>query len=104
VSFVGGPRRGEPGALPVGEVLFAGAQDVPDPVQRIVLAAAVAVDLLLHPPANIVDDLGGQLDHMEGVEDGAGILELVVDRVLVPVERVQRRDLHASPERRSAVV
>ena len=31
--------------MAVGEVLGAGAQDVPDPVQRVVLAAPVAVDL-----------------------------------------------------------
>ncbi len=48
VSFVGGERLGEPVLLPVGEVLGAGAQNVADPTERVVLAAAVAVDVLLH--------------------------------------------------------
>jgi hypothetical protein len=41
--------------LSVGEVLDAGAQDVADPVERIVFAAAVAVDVLLDPAADLVD-------------------------------------------------
>jgi len=57
----------EPGPLPVGEVLLTGAQDVPDPVQRVAPAPAVAGGVLLHPPAHIVDDLRGQLHHVEGV-------------------------------------
>jgi hypothetical protein len=45
-AFVGGERGVEPGALPVGESLLAGAEQVPDPVERVGLAAAVAVDVL----------------------------------------------------------
>ena len=63
----GGERRLQPGALPVGEVLLPGAQDVPDSVQRVALAAPVAGGLLLHPAADVVDDLGGELDDVEGV-------------------------------------
>jgi hypothetical protein len=58
---IGGPRRHKPGALSVGEVLLAGAQDVPDPVQRVTLAAAVAVDLLLHAAPHVIDQLGGRV-------------------------------------------
>jgi hypothetical protein len=53
--------------LAVGEVLFAGPQDVPDPVQRVVLAAAVAVDLLLDSAPHVVDHGGGEFDDVEGV-------------------------------------
>ena len=67
VALVGGPRRVQPRSLPVGEVLFAGAQDVADPVQRVVLAAAVAVDVLLDPATNLVDDLRGEFDDVEGI-------------------------------------
>lgn len=35
---------------------------------------------------------------MERVEDRRGVLKLVVDRVLVAMERVQRRHLDATPE------
>jgi hypothetical protein len=43
---------------------------------------------------------GGELDDVERVEDGAGVFELVIDGVLVPVERVQRGDLHCLSGRR----
>src|SRR3546814_19673751 len=35
---------------------------------------------------------------MEGVEDCDGVLELVIDRALVALERVQGRDLHTGAE------
>lgn len=57
VAFVGTDGFGEPGVLPVGEVLCACAEDVPDPVERIVAAAAVAVDVLLDPTRATVADL-----------------------------------------------
>jgi hypothetical protein len=62
VSFVGGPRVLEPGALALGQVLFAGAQDVPDPIERVVLAAAVTVEFLLDTAPDVVGDLGGEFD------------------------------------------
>jgi hypothetical protein len=68
----------------------------------------VAVDLLLHPTPHVVDDLGGELDDVEGVEHRAGVLQLVIDGVLVPVERVQGGDLdparNASPRSFSHVL
>jgi hypothetical protein len=57
VVFVGEDRGLESGVLPVGEAFRVGAQDRADPVERVVCAAAVAVDGLLHPPANLVDGL-----------------------------------------------
>jgi len=35
----------------------------------------------------------GDFDDMEGVEDAGGVLELIVDGVLVSLEGIQRRDL-----------
>lgn len=89
VPFVGCPRRLESDALPVGEVLSSGAQNVPDPIEGIALAAAVTADLPLDAAADIVDDGGGEREDMERVHDRAGVLELVIDGVLVPVERIQ---------------
>jgi len=43
----------------------------------------VAVDLLLDAAADLVDRVPGQGHHMERVEDGCGVGELVVDGVLV---------------------
>jgi len=67
VAFVGGECGGQPVALPVGEAFLAGAEQVPDPVERVGLAAAVAVDLLLEPAAALVDGGGGEFDDVERV-------------------------------------
>ena len=48
---------------------------------------------MLDPAADLVDGLGAELDDMERVEHGGRVFELVVDGVLVAVERVQGRDL-----------
>ena len=93
VAFVGGDGAVEPGALPVGEPVLAAAQDVPDPVQRVTGAAAVPEGLLLDPAPDFVDRVAPELDDVEGVDDGDRVLPLVVDGVLVPVERVQGGDL-----------
>jgi hypothetical protein len=55
-----GERGLEPGLLTVGQVLLAGAQDVPDPIERVVSTSAVAGGVLLHPAPDLVDDLGAQ--------------------------------------------
>jgi hypothetical protein len=57
----------ESSLLPLGEASGAGAQDVADPVQRVVLAAAVAVDVLLDPAPDLVDRGRAELDDMERV-------------------------------------
>ena len=67
MAFIGGERGLEPGLLSVGQVLDPGAQDVPDPVQGVVLASAVAVDILLDPAPGVIDRGGGELDDMERV-------------------------------------
>jgi hypothetical protein len=80
-------------------VLFTGAKNVADPVQRVVLAPAVAVDVLLHPTSDLVDDTGGELDDVKGVQHRDRVMELVVDGVLVCVEGVEGGDLDRVPER-----
>ena len=67
VPVIGCERRLEAGLLPVGEVLLPGAQDVADPVERIVSAAAVAVDVLLNPAPDLVDRGRAELDDVERV-------------------------------------
>jgi hypothetical protein len=44
VAFVGVDGGGEPGLLTLGEPFGGAAHQVPDPVERVVLAAPVAVD------------------------------------------------------------
>lgn len=83
------------GSLPVSEVLEPAAQDGADAVERVALPAAVAVDLLLHPSANLVQGLVAELDHVESGQNGDGVLE----GVLVAVERVKGGDLDSFPGR-----
>lgn len=52
VGGVGFDRGGEPGALLVGEVLRAGAEDGLDPVERVALATAVPEGVLLDAAAS----------------------------------------------------
>jgi len=59
---------------------------------------AVSEGVLLDPAADLVDDARAELDDVEGVQDGGGVLELVVDGVLVAVERVQGGDLNPAGE------
>ena len=103
VAVVGGERCLQAGALPVGEVFLTRAQDVADPVERVGLAAAVAVDVLLDPATDLVDRGRAEFHDVEGIKHSDGILELVVDSVLVAMERVQRGDLHPLAERVAAV-
>ena len=79
----------DPFDLAGGELVGAGAQGVADPVERVVLAAAVAELFLLDPAAGLLHRLQAEPDDVEGVQDGGGVFELVADRVAVAAERIQ---------------
>jgi hypothetical protein len=64
-------------------VLLTRAEDVPDAVERVVAAPAVTGRLLLDAAAYVINDRSGELHDMERVEHGTGVLELVVDGVLL---------------------
>ena len=65
------------------------AEQPADLVERVVLVAAPAQGVLLDAAADLVDDLGAEPHHVEGVEDGDRVGQLVADRVRVAAERVQ---------------
>ena len=58
-------------------------------MERVVLVTAVTEELLLHPAADFFHRLQPEPDHMEGVEDGGGVFQLVADGVGVAPERIQ---------------
>ena len=64
----------------------------------------MAVDRLLDAAADLIDDLGAELHDVERVEHRGGVGELVVDGVLVAVERVQARHLDSPAERVTALL
>ena len=80
--------------LALGEVLPASAQDVPDPIERVVTAAAVAVDLLLDPTPDVVDDLGGEHDQLEDARSVLDAFHVVKVRHEALCVRMEVRDLH----------
>ena len=55
VTVVNAERGLQAGLLPVGEMLLPGTQQVADPIQRIISAAAVAVDVLLDAAADLIN-------------------------------------------------
>ena len=64
----------------------------------------MAEGLLLDPAADLLEGLPAEFDYVERVDDSDGVLELIVDRVLVPLERVEGGDLHGRGQRRLALL
>lgn len=84
VAGVGGERGVDASLLRLGQVLEPEPQDGAHPIQRVALAAAVAVDGLLDPTADLVQGLHAQLHDMKGVQDRGGLVELVERAVREP--------------------
>ena len=76
-----------------GELVARGVQKKPDLVEGITLASAVTQGVLLDATAYFIKGVTGELDDVEGIEDAGGVLELVVNGVLVSLEGIQCRDL-----------
>ncbi|MDQ3273569.1 MAG: hypothetical protein M3Q39_00700 [Actinomycetota bacterium] len=87
-----------------GQVLRPAQQHPADPVQRVVLAAAVPEGVLLDPAADVVDRALGQPDGVEGVQHHGRRRQPGPQRPLVAAERVQRGDLHPGAPVRAAFV
>jgi len=79
--------------LTLREPITRGAQKKPDLIEGIPLAPAVTGRVLLDAATHLIESVASELDDVKGVEDAGGVLELVVDGVLVSLEGVQRRDL-----------
>jgi hypothetical protein len=88
-----GEQRLEPLLLFVGEQVGAGVQGAAGPVERIVGAAAVAVDDLLDPAATLVQGIAGEADDVEGVHHRNSVGQFLGGGGLEPGEAVHRDDL-----------
>ena len=86
-----------------GEPVARGAQKIADLIEGIALAPAVTQGVLLDAATHLIESVASELDDVEGIEDAGGVLELIVDGVLVSLEGVQRRDLHPRTEVFSAL-
>jgi hypothetical protein len=76
--------------LPVGEVLDTGEQGAADPVERVVLVSTTSERGQLDTASDLVECVARELDDVEGIEDCDRFGQLVMDRVAIPAERVQR--------------
>ena len=86
-----------------GEPVARGAQKIADLIEGIPLASTVTGRVLLDAATHLIESVASELDDVEGVQDAGGVLELIVDGVLVSLEGVQRRDLHPRTEVFSAL-
>ena len=89
--------------LTLREPITRGAQKKPDLIEGIPLASTVTGRVLLDAATHLIESVASELDDMEGIQDAGGVLELIVDGVLVSLEGVQRRDLHPRTEVFSAL-
>ena len=76
-----------------GEPVARGAQKIAVLIEGIALASAVTGRVLLDAATHLIKGIASELDDMKGVEHAGGVLELVVDGVLISLEGIQRRDL-----------
>ena len=88
-------QGGQPLLLAVGEQVGAGVQGAAGAVERVVLAAAVAVQVLLDPTPAAVQRVAGEADDVEGVHHRRRLGQLFGGGGLESGEPVHRDDLQA---------
>ena len=64
-----GEQPGQPGRLPLGEQALPGQQGAARRVQRVAGSPAPPCGGLLDAPAGLIEGVGGQAHHVEGVHD-----------------------------------
>ena len=84
--------------LTLREPITRGAQKIADLIERITLAPAVTGRVLLDATTHLIESVTGELDDVKGVEHAGGVLELVINGVLISLEGIQRRDSHPRTE------
>jgi hypothetical protein len=88
VEVAGGQAGAQLAQSVVGEAFLAGDEQPSDAIQGSALAAAVAQRVLLHPPADLVDDLVAESQHVEGIHHDLRGVEPPDQRVVVAAIRV----------------
>ena len=84
--------------LTLREPITRGAQKIADLIERITLAPAVTGRVLLDATTHLIESVTGELDDVKGIEHAGGVLELVINGVLISLEGIQRRDLDTGAE------
>ena len=86
-----------------GEPVARGAQKIADLIEGIALASTVTGRVLLDAATHLIESVASELDDVKGTSGAGGVLELIVDGVLVSLEGIQRRDSHPRTEVFSAL-
>ena len=89
--------------LTLREPITRGAQEIADLIEGIALASAVSGRVLLDAAVYLTWGIASELDDMEGVQHAGGVLELVINGVLISLEGIQRRDLDTGAKLFSAL-
>ena len=84
--------------LTLREPLTRGAQKIADQVEGVAFAPAVTGRVLLDATTHLIESVTGELDDVKGIEHAGGVLELVINGVLISLEGIQRRDLDTGAE------
>ena len=84
--------------LTLREPITRGAQKIADLIERITLAHAVTGRVLLDATTHLIESVTGELDDVKGIEHAGGVLELVINGVLISLEGIQCRDSHPRTE------
>lgn len=84
--------------LTLREPITRGTQKIADLIEGIPLAPAVTGRVLLDSTTHLIKGITGELDDVKGIEHAGGVLELIVDGVLISLEGIQRRDLDTGAE------
>ena len=72
--------------LTLREPITRGAQKIADLIERITLAPAVTGRVLLDATTHLIESVTGELDDVKGIEHAGGVLELVINGVLISLE------------------
>ena len=67
-------------------------------IEGITLAPAVTGRVLLDAATHLTWSVASELDDVKGIEHAGGVLELVINGVLISLEGIQRRDLDTGAE------
>ena len=74
--------------LTLRESITRGAQKIAGLIEGIALASTVSQCVLLDAAAYLIESVASEFDDVKGVQDAGGVLELVIDGVLVSLEGV----------------
>lgn len=89
--------------LPLGQVVCAVVQSVPDPVERVPGVSAVAQGVLPDATPDLAYRRAGDLDDMERIKHGDCLGQLVAWGVGLAAEQAQSGELHPGSEARRPV-